>query len=161
MSTHLLYPFICQWAFMLLPRPGYCKQCHNEHWGACVLLSYCFIWIYTQYWDCWVIWYFYFHFLRNFHTVLHSGCINLHSHQQCKRALVSPHPLQHLLVVDFFLISHQFYTHQCIHVNPNRPIQHTTVPTPLWFSPLGVHTFVLYICLNFCPANWFICTIWL
>ena len=46
------------------------------------------------------------------------------------------------------LISHQFYTHQCIHVNPNRPFQHTTIPTPLQFSPLGVHTFVLYLCVS-------------
>ena len=29
------------------------------------------------------------------------------------------------------LISHQFYTHQCIHVNPNRPIHPTTSPSPL------------------------------
>ena len=48
----------------------------------------------------------------------------------------------------FFLISHPFYTHQCIHVNPNLPIHHTTTSTPLRFPHLVSIRFFLYFCVS-------------
>ena len=60
------------------------------------------------------------------------------------------------------LISYQFYTYCCIYVNPNLPIHPTTTtPPPSTFPPWCPYVCSLHLCLYFCPANWFIWTIFL
>ena len=52
---HLSYPFVCQRTSRLLPSPSYCRQCCDEHWGACVSFNSDFLSVYAQQWNCWVV----------------------------------------------------------------------------------------------------------
>ena len=51
-----LYPFLHWWTFRLLPCLGYCKQCWDEHWGACIFPDNVFLQIHAHECDWRVIW---------------------------------------------------------------------------------------------------------
>ena len=57
---------------------------------------------------------------------------NMHSLNPCYFLKFN---LINLFFIQQVLISYLFYTYQCIYVNPNRPIHHTTTITPVTFPP--------------------------
>ena len=104
---HLLYPFICQWTFRLLPCLGHCKEHCNEHWGACILSNHVFLQIYAQEWECW-LYSSSILFLKKLPYFFHSGCSNLHSPQQHARVSFSPHSQWYLLSIDSLMAAIQW-----------------------------------------------------
>ena len=102
----LICPFTCWWTLRLGCFPVLNNAAMNTGVHASFQIQVC---IFCSYIPRSEIAGFYstsnFSVLRNLQTVFHGGYINLQYHQWYTRVPFSPHPCQHLLIVQFFIIA--------------------------------------------------------
>ena len=85
-------------------------------------------------------------FLRNLHTVLHSGCTSLHSHQQCKRVPFFSTPSPAFIVYRHFDGSHSDWREMVPHCGFDLHFSDSDVEH-LFICLLAIHMYSLEKCL--------------